>query len=165
MSKTKLDEQTNIYKEFWQGQKITLAFFSDEMSSEKKNIIIFIILTVCSTVVNFVVPYYTQKLIDVAIPKNNIKDIALYSTFIISSILLSFFINFEIIRKAAKISQNIFKALREKFIFKLLSKNPVFFNRFSSGDIMTRFSNDLDNIYNFFYAQLLYSFIFFLFFI
>jgi hypothetical protein len=44
-----------------------------------------------------------------------------------------------------------------KIIARLRHKTPLFFRKFNPGDIITRFSNDLYIVTNFFYMYLLYS--------
>jgi hypothetical protein len=74
---------------FWLSLKNTLAFFSEELLSRKKTIAIFALATICANLIQFIGPYYTQKLIDIAIPAKDAALIGRYTIyFALSSTVL-----------------------------------------------------------------------------
>jgi len=143
---------------FWLSLRNTLAFFSEELWCRKKTLALFALATICANLIQFISPYYTQKLIDIAIPAKDATLIGRYTIYIALSIVLSYLVSLVYVRYTVKICTSIQAAMREKLVGRLLSKEPSFFSHFSSGDILTRLSTDLDGIGDFFYGTFLYTF-------
>lgn len=143
---------------FRSSLKNTLDFFSAELWRRKKMVAVFVAATIAASLIQFIGPYFTQKLIDIAIPAKDPWLIGRYAAFIVSSIVLSYFVSILYVRFAVKIYVEIQAAIRDRIIDSLLAKEPDFFRNYSAGDIMTRLSADLNWVGEFFYNIFIYAF-------
>ncbi|HPP32170.1 MAG TPA: ABC transporter ATP-binding protein [Soehngenia sp.] len=118
---------------------------------EKNKILIAFILVILSTFLTLLVPYFTGKIVDaLTVSKENInlvevrKLILFVLTFYVLSSLFMFMQEFLI----AGISQRVVYKIR-KDVFDKFQKMPViFFDRTTHGELMSRVTNDIDNINN-----------------
>ncbi|HOK63603.1 MAG TPA: ABC transporter ATP-binding protein [Soehngenia sp.] len=109
------------------------------------------ILVILSTFLTLLVPYFTGKIVDaLTVSKENInlvevrKLILFVLTFYVLSSLFMFMQEFLI----AGISQRVVYKIR-KDVFDKFQKMPViFFDRTTHGELMSRVTNDIDNINN-----------------
>jgi len=118
---------------------------------EKNKILIAFILVILSTFLTLLVPYFTGKIVDaLTVSKENInlvevrKLILFVLTFYVLSSLFMYMQEFLI----AGISQRVVYKIR-KDVFDKFQKMPViFFDRTTHGELMSRVTNDIDNINN-----------------
>lgn len=118
---------------------------------EKNKIFIAFILVILSTFLTLLVPYFTGKIVDaLTVSKENInlvevrKLILFVLTFYVLSSLFMYMQEFLI----AGISQRVVYKIR-KDVFDKFQKMPViFFDRTTHGELMSRVTNDIDNINN-----------------
>lgn len=111
----------------------------------KKKLIIIIILTILSTVLGVLTPYLLSYIIDNILGKN------MYIVFKYAVILLSiYFINIFISRKTnlfmLNMSENILYNIRNDLFISLENLPLSFFDKNSKGDIMSRFTSDMELI-------------------
>ena len=118
---------------------------------EKNKIFIALFLVILSTFLTLLVPYFTGKIVDaLTISKDminllEVRNLILYVlAFYVFSSLFMYFQEFLI----AGISQRVVYKIR-KDIFDKFQKMPViFFDRTTHGELMSRVTNDIDNINN-----------------
>jgi ATP-binding cassette subfamily B protein len=118
---------------------------------EKNKIFIALFLVILSTSLTLLVPYFTGKIVDaLTVPKDmidllEVRNLILYVlAFYVFSSLFMYFQEFLI----AGISQRVVYKIR-KDIFDKFQKIPViFFDRTTHGELMSRVTNDIDNINN-----------------
>lgn len=118
---------------------------------EKNKIFIALFLVILSTFLTLLVPYFTGKIVDaLTVSKDminllEVRNLILYVlAFYVFSSLFMYFQEFLI----AGISQRVVYKIR-KDIFDKFQKMPViFFDRTTHGELMSRVTNDIDNINN-----------------
>ncbi|TFZ39505.1 ABC transporter ATP-binding protein [Soehngenia longivitae] len=118
---------------------------------EKNKIFIALFLVILSTFLTLLVPYFTGKIVDaLTVSKDminllEVRNLILYVlAFYVFSSLFMYFQEFII----AGISQRVVYKIR-KDIFDKFQKMPViFFDRTTHGELMSRVTNDIDNINN-----------------
>lgn len=118
---------------------------------EKNKIFIALFLVILSTSLTLLVPYFTGKIVDaLTVSKDminllEVRNLILYVlAFYVFSSLFMYFQEFII----AGISQRVVYKIR-KDIFDKFQKMPViFFDRTTHGELMSRVTNDIDNINN-----------------
>lgn len=118
---------------------------------EKNKIFIALFLVILSTFLTLLVPYFTGKIVDaLTVSKDmidllEVRSLILYVlAFYVFSSLFMYFQEFLI----AGISQRVVYKIR-KDIFDKFQKIPViFFDRTTHGELMSRVTNDIDNINN-----------------
>lgn len=137
-----------------------LFFFRSELKQERGPVIIFLSLIFLASLMDFIPPYFSEKLIDSAIPEKKLHLISWYAFYIVSSIMAGYVLNVAFVRYAVKIKENIIFAVRGKLMRRILSKDSVFFDQHASSDILTRFSSDIYMIGEFFYDHLLVSLVY-----
>nr|WP_150112242.1 ABC transporter ATP-binding protein [Clostridium hydrogeniformans] len=131
------------------NMKGTLKRLWEYFQNERKLLVILFICVIIYSLVTLLVPYIIGKSIDsMSKGKDNVDFSYLKVTII--SLIIAYIINgvLTIIQGLimAKVSQSIVKNLR-KTLFEKLQKLPLaFFDSNSHGDIMSRLTNDIDNI-------------------
>lgn len=116
---------------------------------ENKLLILILTLVVADAVILLAVPYLTGKAVDfMSGGKNAVRFSPLHSIIFLllavylGDLVITFFNNFMM----AGISQRIVKGMRNS-LFSKLQKMPIsYFDRHTHGDLMSRFTNDIDNI-------------------
>lgn len=112
---------------------------------EKKLLLIMILLVVIDSLLVIISPYLIGKAVDYIDFKNlnllNITLIALVVSYLID-VLIKFFENFIIYG----MGQRVVKRIREEVFLKFQYLPILFFDTNSKGDIMSRVSNDIENI-------------------
>lgn len=136
---------------------ILLELISDGIRKQKKYLIMAAFLTIMSISITLLAPYILQKIIDEALPANNIKLLLIYSILLISAYSLGSVAWLLQIRLSVKACEYIFYDLRIKMVNRMLNKPVLFYNKFLSGDLLTRLANDLEFISEFFYQNLFRS--------
>jgi ATP-binding cassette subfamily B protein len=116
---------------------------------ERKLLIIIFILIICSAAIGLTVPYLIGRAIDAMSTTSNVVDFGLLKIIIIA--LLSAYIGDTVIQffqgwLMAGVSQRIVKRLRTTLFDKLQKLPTVFFDIRTHGEIMSRLSNDIENV-------------------
>jgi ABC-type bacteriocin/lantibiotic exporter with double-glycine peptidase domain len=114
------------------------------------------ILWSCSILVS---PFLIQTIIDKAIPSKDINLLIIYTIGIMASLICAailFMIQSDI---GVKFSERVLLGVRTRIIEKILNDSGNFFYKYSPGDIVTRFQNDMHIISDAFYDQIIRSII------
>lgn len=129
--------------------KATMKKLLEYVSGEKKLFLIIFILLLIDSAVGLMVPYLMGHSIDAMSQKNGVVDFGALQIIVITLAAaygIDVFINFFQGWIMAGVSQRIVKNLRE-VLFGKLQKLPVsFFDTHIHGDIMSRLTNDIDNV-------------------
>jgi ABC-type multidrug transport system fused ATPase/permease subunit len=137
--------------------KTTLLFYHDGFKCYRRETLVLFALVVGVSIVDFVCPLLTRRLIDVAIPERDIELWAEYAAMIGAAIVLSFLINLQVRKRAVILSEEIIFRLRIRIVESLLGKSPAFFRDFSQGDIFSRFHFDVNGVADYLYRHLIWS--------
>ena len=137
-------------------------FFKSELICQKRNVALFLLLIVIVSVVDFICPLLTQQLIDVAIPEKDLSVVIYYSGIIIASLIIAYLLNLGVVRFAVVIKEKAVYGVSRNLIRQILSKDPAFFYQYNAGDILTRFTSDMNRIGDFFYDYVLFSVFYFM---
>ncbi len=116
------------------------------INSNKKAIILIIILLISTNILNVVAPYILKLIID-ELSKNNVIQkisilVIIYLLVRISIILIKAIKN----RKTNFVSNKMLSELRDSMLNKVLGMKLETFNKFSSSDIYTRLTLDAENV-------------------
>jgi ATP-binding cassette subfamily B protein len=116
---------------------------------ERKLLIVIFLLIICSAAIGLTVPYLIGRAIDAMSTTSNVVDFGLLKIIIIA--LLSAYIADTVIQffqgwLMAGVSQRIVKSLRTTLFDKLQKLPTVFFDIRTHGEIMSRLSNDIENV-------------------
>ena len=125
------------------------------INSNKKAIILIIILLISTNILNVVAPYILKLIID-ELSKNNVIQkisilVIIYLLVRISIILIKAIKN----RKTNFVSNKMLSELRDSMLNKVLGMKLETFNKFSSSDIYTRLTLDAENVKKLFSMMLL----------
>lgn len=129
--------------------KATMKRLWEYVTNERKLFLVIFILLLIDSAVGLMVPYLIGKSIDTMSKKNGIVDFGALQIIVITlgvayviDVIITFFQGWIM----AGVSQRIVKNLRE-VLFEKLQKLPVsFFDTHLHGDIMSRLTNDIDNV-------------------
>ncbi len=127
----------------------TLKRLWDFFKYEKKQLFITFLLIMTSGLLGLLVPFYIGKAIDAIFPGKSLVEFEKLK--IIVLILLSIYILDNMLTflqeyMVAGIAQRVVFTLRRKLFEKLQSLPIIFFDTHTHGEIMSRLSNDIDNV-------------------
>lgn len=129
--------------------KKTLKRLWGYLDSEKKILIIIFALIIVDSIIGLLGPYLIGRSIDAMTAKNGKVDFSLL-TIIVICLIISYLADAAITLfqgfAMAVSSQRIVKNMRDKLFLKLQKLPVAFFDTHSHGDIMSRLSNDIDNV-------------------
>lgn len=131
--------------------KYTLKRLWDFFKGEKKVLLITFLLILIYSFLNLLAPYLIGKAVDAIAPGAYIVNFEDLKLFVIILLLVYFLSNGLIFLQeymVAGIAQRVVYSIREKIYEKLQSLPIIFFDSHSHGEIMSRISNDVDNISN-----------------
>jgi ATP-binding cassette subfamily B protein len=106
---------------------------------------VFILVTI-ATLCNLLGPFLMGKAIDSVVLNKGVKKLALFSLLMVVIYLAGSFFTWLQRYVMIKISQTALKNLREDLFNKLQSLSLRFFDKFQHGELMSRVTNDIDNI-------------------
>ena len=132
-------------KNFWKSLKRLWSFFAGESSG----LLIVFVLVILSALIGLVVPFLTGKAIDAMVPgKNGVRMsiLALIALILGTIYLVDTCLNISQGLLMAGISQRIVRGLRKSLFGKMQKLPLVFFDTRSHGDLLSRLTNDIDNI-------------------
>lgn len=135
--------------------KMLWDVLSDEIKSQKALLIISFVLTIFTTIAAFMGTFFLEKLIDKGIQEKDADMLIRYGSFIIGSYGIGFVIWFGQVFSSVRASENIFYKLRVRLFDAIFNKPTRFFAEYHSGDIMTRFTQDIDSLAGFFYQTVI----------
>ncbi|GAA0126257.1 ABC transporter ATP-binding protein [Clostridium sp. CTA-19] len=129
--------------------KKTISRLWRYFKEEEKLLVLVFIFIIITSLISLAVPYLIGRSIDIMSFGNglvNFKMLEIIVIVLICSYIVDGILNFLQGYFIAGISQKIVKNLRND-LFKKLQKLPIsFFDTNSNGDIMSRLSNDIDNV-------------------
>lgn len=137
--------------------KTTVLFYRDGFKCYRRQALVLFALVVAASIVDFICPLSTRRLIDVVIPAREVGLWAGYAAVIGGAIVLSFLLNLLVRKKAVILSEEITFHLRIRIVERLLGKSPGFFRDFSQGDIFSRFHFDVNGVADYLYRHLIWS--------
>lgn len=119
------------------------------LGSEKKTLTIIFLFIIIDSIICLLGPYLIGKSIDAMTAENGKVDFSLL-TILVLCLIVSFLADaaitlFQGFAMAAS-SQRIVKTMRNSLFLKLQKLPVAFFDTHSHGDIMSRLSNDIDNV-------------------
>lgn len=115
----------------------------------KKELLFAILLTVISSGISIIIPYYLGKSFDAFDIKTNtiVEQLLIYCMSIVVSLYIANWLILTINGFVmVKVSQHLIYALREEFFDKLQKLPLAFYDERAHGDTMSRVTNDVDNI-------------------
>lgn len=129
--------------------KYTLKRLWDFFKSEKKQLIVAFLLILISGLLGLLVPFFIGEAVNAIYPGKNLVQfdklkfivLVLLSVYVLDNVLI--FLQEYII---AGVAQRVVFNLREKLFEKLQSLPIIFFDTHTHGEIMSRLSNDIDNV-------------------
>lgn len=127
----------------------TLKRLWDFFKYEKRQLFITFLLIITSGVLGLLVPFYIGKAIDAIFPGKSFVEFEKLKAIVL--ILLSIYILDNMLTflqeyMVAGIAQRVVFTIREKLFGKLQSLPIIFFDLHTHGEIMSRLSNDIDNV-------------------
>ncbi|MDQ5988010.1 MAG: Toxin RTX-I translocation ATP-binding protein [Syntrophus sp. SKADARSKE-3] len=108
------------------------------------------IFIVISTFGSLAGPFLIMEMIDTALPRKDTALLLYLSAALILTFIISYLCWIAHVYFAIKASENIFQQFRQNLFERILYKERVFFEKFQSGDIVTRITGDLEAISTFF---------------
>lgn len=127
--------------------------------SEKKVFSIAFLLSTLAAVCSLMAPYLISLIIDKALPDKDFSRFLWYSAGLVATFVAFYVFWAWHVKAAVKASQDIFLRLKEDLIASILCKPVSFFHRYSSSEMLTRLSNDMDYLSNFFYERVIQTFV------
>jgi len=129
--------------------------FGREIRAEKKRLLLGYLFAFIAAVCFLFSPFFTQKLLDRALPdKDGNLALACLGLALLSAVLYMVF-NMVKTHFCAAAAENIFLGLRTRLLATILRKPMAFFSRFEKGDLVTRLSNDVENLAGTLYEKVL----------
>lgn len=143
------------------NKKGTVRRLIKDMTSQYKVALIFVfVFIIISTVANIASSFFIQSLIDTYIPNivtgeneafaNLLKLIIIMAIIYGAGIIATFFYN----RMMVTVSQGVQKSIREKLFAHMQSLPIRYFDTHTHGNIMSRYTNDIDTLREFFSQSL-----------
>lgn len=137
--------------------RILLDVLSGGIVQQKRLLILAIVFTLLSIGFTILAPYILEQIIDDVLHEKDTGRLLIYSAFLVGAYLVGILLWAVQIHFSVRAAENIFDALRRKLVTRLLNKPIDFFDKFLSGDLLTRLANDLEFISEFFYQNLFRS--------
>lgn len=121
---------------------------------EKRLLTYFLVSSLFVTSLDLYGPIVVQNLIDLSIPKKDIKEFFLYSILLLIIYIVRFFISLYSSSRGQLMGNRIKFLMREDIFKKILGQSDSFFMEHQSGDIISRVTNDLENVSTLLYRGL-----------
>ncbi|MEN6615065.1 MAG: ABC transporter ATP-binding protein, partial [Syntrophorhabdus sp.] len=125
--------------------------------SQKVPLVVASIFIALSTSGSFLGPFFIKVMIDTAIPQRDMTLLIYLSIALIASFIIAYLCWIAHVYFSIKASENIFLQFRQRLFEGILYKERQFFDKFQSGDIVTRITSDLESISAFFNQTVLRS--------
>ena len=125
------------------------------MKNYKKDLILIGFLIIVCNLLNAIHPFIVKKTLDINFKSINIDKIILELIVAYITIHIAFAV-FKNIRNILvnKTMAAILKSIREKLFNKVLNMKMASFDKYSSADLYTRLTSDVDNLFNLFFGLL-----------
>ncbi|MHB8109472.1 MAG: ABC transporter ATP-binding protein [Syntrophorhabdaceae bacterium] len=129
----------------------------DPIRAQKVPLVIASVFVALSTSGSFLGPFFIKMMIDTAIPQRDTTLLVHLSIALIGSFIVAYLCWIAHVYFSIKASEKIFLQFRQILFEGLLHKERQFFEKFQSGDIVTRITSDLELISVFFNQTVLRS--------
>lgn len=113
---------------------------------ERKLLTYFIVSSFFVTIVDLYGPIVVQNLIDKSIPNKNIKEFFIFSAFLLLLYIVRLFLSIYSSSRGQLMGNRIKFLMREDLFKKILNQPETYFMKNQSGDIISRVTNDLENV-------------------
>ncbi len=113
---------------------------------EKKLLVSFLTASFFVTLLDLYGPVIVQNLIDISIPKKDIKEFMFYSFVLLGIYIIRFGVSLYSSSRGQLMGNKIKFAMRENLFKKILNQPDKFFMEKQSGDLISRVTNDLENV-------------------
>lgn len=113
---------------------------------EKKLLVSFLTASFFVTLLDLYGPVIVQNLIDISIPKKDVKEFMFYSFVLLGIYIIRFGVSLYSSSKGQLMGNKIKFAMRENLFRKILNQPDKFFMEKQSGDLISRVTNDLENV-------------------
>lgn len=121
---------------------------------ERKLLTYFLVSSFFVTVLDLYGPIVVQNLIDNSIPKKNINEFFMFSAFLLTLYIIRLFLSIYSSSRGQLMGNRIKFFMREDLFKKILNQPDTYFMKNQSGDIISRVTNDLENVSAFLYRGL-----------
>ncbi len=113
---------------------------------EKKLLVSFLTASFFVTLLDLYGPVIVQNLIDISIPKKDVKEFMFYSFALLGIYIIRFGVSLYSSSRGQLMGNKIKFAMRENLFRKILNQPDKFFMEKQSGDLISRVTNDLENV-------------------
>lgn len=114
--------------------------------TEKKLLTCFLLSSLLVTIMDLYGPLIVKKLIDTSIPQKNIKEFIAFSLFLLAIYVTRFLVSLFSASRGKLMGNKIKFLMREDLMKKVLHQQDTFFMQRQSGDLISRITNDLENV-------------------
>lgn len=121
---------------------------------EKKLLVSFLTASFFVTLLDLYGPVIVQNLIDISIPKKDVKEFMFYSFVLLGIYIIRFGVSLYSSSRGQLMGNKIKFAMRENLFKKILNQPDKFFMEKQSGDLISRITNDLENVSSLLYRGL-----------
>lgn len=118
----------------------------DYYIKEKKLLICFLVSSFLVTALDLYGPVVVQKLVDISIPKKDMKEFIIFSLFLLGIYVVRFIVSLYSSSRGQLMGNRIKFLMREDLFLKILKQPDRFFMERQSGDLISRITNDLENV-------------------
>ena len=119
------------------------------LSGSTKMIVLMFVFISFSTVLNLMIPHLIERSIDSIVgPAPGVRDLSFYLIVLFAVFAFSFVFSFLQGRLSAKLTKVTTLDIRKDVSEKLIRLPVSFFDNHTSGDIMSRLTNDIENVSN-----------------
>lgn len=141
---------TSVIRKLWE-------LLEAPIRAQKKPLFIASLFIVISTFGSLLGPFFIKVMIDTAIPKKDAVHLLYLSGALILTFIIAYLCWIAHVYYSIKASEKIFLEFRQRLFDAILHKERGFFEKFTSGDIVTRITGDLESISTFFNQTVLRS--------
>lgn len=113
---------------------------------ERKLLTYFLVSSFFVTVLDLYGPIVVQNLIDNSIPKKNLNEFFMFSAFLLTLYIIRLFLSIYSSSRGQLMGNRIKFFMREDLFKKILNQPDTYFMKNQSGDIISRVTNDLENV-------------------
>ncbi|MGL5190401.1 MAG: ABC transporter ATP-binding protein, partial [Cetobacterium sp.] len=113
---------------------------------ERKLLTYFLVSSFFVTVLDLYGPIVVQNLIDNSIPEKNLNEFFMFSAFLLTLYIIRLFLSIYSSSRGQLMGNRIKFFMREDLFKKILNQPDTYFMKNQSGDIISRVTNDLENV-------------------
>ncbi len=118
----------------------------DYYIKEKKLLICFLVSSFLVTGLDLYGPVIVQRLVDISIPQKNVKEFILFSILLLGVYVVRLIVSLYSSSRGQLMGNKIKFLMREDLFVKILKQPDRFFMERQSGDLISRITNDLENV-------------------